>query len=144
MMPYFNHVTIDTGDLRISRRDEVGEDIIKMMREWWAMMSANKDKAINIFDRYLCKLEHSNQKAAQFVILFQRADKQVEVERVSICLHSRYKKLCWDAVSREGEPPEAPFIAAKFINPQFMDSALGDFERCIAWGFYDYVQQNKD
>ncbi|CAM3042610.1 hypothetical protein [Dichelobacter nodosus] len=52
------------------------------------------------------------------------------VIRFTVCLHSQTAEECWRIVEGEGRPPENPFIAVLIIN-------LADFERCIAWGFYE-------
>lgn len=39
--------------------------------------------------------------------------------------------------------PEPPFIAVRMINYEFVDPALGDFERFLMWGFFELQKSKK-
>lgn len=134
-MQYFNHVTVNTGHSRRSFRNEVADDVVQTMKEWFASMSAGE--TVNIYDDYFCSLLHSNNTMADFSVTVKQKSVEYDVLRFTVCLTSQYRKRCWQIVEGEGGAPEAPFIAVRLINYEFADPALGDFERCLAWGFVE-------
>ncbi len=138
-MKYFNHVTVDTGHSRRSYRDEVSDDVIATMADWVKRMKEDNE-VINIYDNYTCQLLHINSKMADFIVAIDKDGVEYDVLRFTVCLHSRYKQQAWQTVDGKGEAPQVPFIAVKLINPLFVDMSLGDFERCLAWGFLEYVK----
>ncbi len=142
MIKYFNHITIDTGHSRHSYRDEVSEGVIATMTDWVRRMKKD-DEIINIYDNYTCQLLHINSKMADFMVGIDNDGVEYDVLRFTICLHSRYKQRAWHTVDGKGKAPQTPFIAVKFINVLFVEPALSDFERCLAWGFIDFVNSNK-
>lgn len=136
-MTYFKHVTVNTNHTCNSRREEVRDGVVETMIDWFYKMK--KGEVINIYDNYFCKLIKSNSKMADFIISAKQADSiySDNVIRFTVCLHSRTAKECWLIVEGEGQPPDNPFIAVLIINPMLIDVNLADFERCIAWGFYE-------
>ncbi|CAM3033652.1 hypothetical protein [Dichelobacter nodosus] len=142
-MKYFKHVTVNTGHTYISTRDEVRDSVIETMIDWFERMQ--NGETINIYDDYSCYLIKSYNKMADFMISMRKrgAVYSDNVIRFTVCLHSRTAKECWSIVGGEGAPPENPFIAVLIINPLLVDIDLADFERCLAWGFYEAMQRKK-
>ncbi len=141
-MKYFNHITVDTGHTRKSYRDEVSDDVIATMTDWVRRMKEDNE-IINIYDNYTCQLLHINSKMADFIVGIDNDGVECDVLRFTVCLHSRYKQKAWYTVDGKGKAPQAPFISVKFINVLFAEPALGDFERCLAWGFLEYVKNGE-
>ena len=141
-MSYFNHYTVDTKHNYQSHRSEVDNEIVAMMKEWVKKMA--QDEVINIYDNYYCELLDHNNKFAHFHISVKQNNTDYDVLKFTVCLHSRLKAKALQIVEAEEKSLDVPFIAVKLINPPLVDIALGDFERCIAWGFYEYVQENKN
>lgn len=139
-MKYFYHVTVNTGHIRRSYQHEVAPDNIQTMKEWFARMKSGEK--IEIYPSYTCELLYSSSKLADFIVGFHspKDGAEYDVIRFVVCLHSREKPRAWEIVEGNGRPLDCPFIAARIVNPQYVESDLADFERCIAWGFYFSVK----
>lgn len=142
-MTYFNHHTVNTGHNRRSARSEVSDAAVAEMRRWLDIMRAGEPLAV-IDDVYSCELLAVNNSLADFIIGYHDSKmRQFDVIRFVVCLHSRYKRKAWEIVEGEGEPPHVPFIAARIINPMYVHPDLSDFERCIAWAFFESRNNDK-
>lgn len=147
---YIWHITTTTGDTRKSPRDEVGDDIVALMKQWLATMRSGQAQAV-LDDKYACRIDVDKRKYAVFVIERLSDDMQTRTDiiRFVLCKHSKRKVDAWVAVAGVGEPPQPPFCAVQLLheNLTFDDmlhiGLLADFERCMAWAWLESVKNDE-
>lgn len=165
-MKYIRHLTLNTGHSRDSLREEVGEDVIEACRDLIAdclvsrlyepIPAVQPDCVLNATREGKCLIA-----TVSGLFAGDRGEYAGELQRiplvtVGVAESARCGATLWRALhaGREPElqtqrdnPPPAPWCAARLepgLNFQLFAPAahwLGDFERCLAWGWLDYLTQ---
>lgn len=147
---YIWHTTTTTGDNRKSLRDEVGDDVVALMKEWLVTMRSGQAQAV-LDDKYACRIEIDKRKYATFAIyrLSDNMQTKTDIIRFALCKHSKRKADAWAAVAGVGEPPQPPFCAVELLDNLTLDdmpylALLADFERCLAWAWLEKESVRND
>jgi hypothetical protein len=129
---YIHHVTITTGHVRRSYRDEVSDEALVACRE----ILARAESDVPGQPGYRVRVTRS--RGCMVATVHHDA---VPVVTIGIATHSRCGSRLWRLMHSSGIamaacPPE-PWVAA-LILPGLVDamdaaSWLGDFERCLGW-----------
>ncbi len=165
---FIRHLTLNTGHSRDSPREEVGEDIIDTCRDLivgclashlYEPIPAARDP-----DCVLVATREGRCLVATVSALFV-ADhgelagelRRIPLVTIGVAESARCGATLWRALHAGREPglqtdrnhpPQAPWCAARLepsISYQLFAGAahwLGDFERCLAWAWIDYLGEN--
>ena len=162
---FIRHLTLNTGHSRDSLREEVGEeDIIATCHELIVDCLASKlyepIPAVRNPDCVLNASREGKCLVATVSALYtgERGENAGELQRIPLCTigvaeSARSGTTLWralhagraDLATTRDQVPAAPWCAARLepaISYQLFHSAahwLGDFERCLAWAWLDYL-----
>lgn len=150
MEKYIYHITTNTGHARKSPRSEVSKYTAALLKPWIEEMIRGKLRAI-VNERYFCRVVQHNSKMIELVISRLNDNfKQIDLVRFVICNHSRKKIFAWNLVGGKGDAPNVPFCAVQLLTENFEQDdfpytlIFADFERCIAWGWLDMIEDEKE
>ena len=148
-MIYITHITLQTAHSHNCRRDEIGDDAIKLCRELItsAILNPNKPVAIPGFDDYFFSGGHVSG-GGLFGTVWHSGNPLVTI---IMAVRSRSAAKLWHELHRHATlppktdintPPQVPWIAASLTASAILDCDamqwLGYFEQCIAWAWVDY------
>ena len=140
---FLTQATVDTGHSKRSYRNEVGDEIVELLKTWLPDLFAGKLRGV-IDDYYAVRCDWHNSKSVGFTVSRMDAEMQAtEIVKFSVCRHSKRAKPSWEFVGGKGNPPPVPFVAAKIfsnnltVNDLASISAIADFERCLAWAWME-------
>jgi len=146
---YIRHITLTTGHIRDSYPDEVGPEIIEVIGGLLTAICAG-DAAESVPIPNVGAYSLSGRCSGRCLVATVHADSppSVVVATIGVALHSRCGAALWRGLHTCGRtpletradrcPPE-PWVAAALNEDiaQYPEAAhwLGDFERCLGWGF---------
>lgn len=140
---YLWHVTLDTGHSRRSYRNEVDDAVITLVRQ--QINEALSGLHVVIRPGYTLMANT----AAGALLVTVIADTNAPLCTIAIARNSRQSRDLWSMLKQPveigavatGEPPPPPWCAVRLYPglAEHVDALawLGDFERCVAWGWID-------
>lgn len=141
---YIYHITTTTGDTRKSYRHEVDDRVVNLLATWLPELQQGQLRSI-FESMYAVRLDTHKRMYAVFTILAVSDDMltQREIMRFAVSSTGRGAFSAWQAVDGQGNPPFAPFVAAKPLTSIEFDDLLhlpliADFERCLAWTMLEH------
>lgn len=151
---WIEHLTLTTGHTRRSYRSEVGDDVVAYCRNLLdGAIAAEPDGKTVPITSIGCDLGVI---ATSRSILCTILHSKVPLVSVGIATSSRSGASLWRVLTQVGEPilhhsivvdrcPAEPWCVVR-LEPgvvtadRELASALGDFERCLAWAFIERVE----
>jgi len=151
------HITLNTGHMRVSPREEVSQEVIDICRDLIVRStSPNAHIPIPACEPYFVKsvVDGSNMCATVSKLV---AGTQIPVVAIGVALEAGYGVKLWEEmhssanmplITEADSAPKRPWVAARlefegiFLAFDAMHW-LGDFERCLAFAFADYASQEE-
>jgi hypothetical protein len=139
---YILHMTLGTGDIRRSWRHEVEDGVVSLIRQQIAEMLAGLP--VEVRPGYAMAGA-----AAGAALLATVSRDRVPLVTIAVAAKAKASARLWDELRRPvpgaaaaaGEPPQAPWVAARLWPALARDPEaaawLGDFERCLAWAWIE-------
>jgi hypothetical protein len=120
------HITLNSGDARISPRSEVRNDIVAMLKP---VVAAGSGKIAGL---------HVTREAADVFTLGW----QPEAPAVRCYLAKEPNAALWKETGGEGSEPTGPWLAVRLLPGALQCTTdqimmLGDAERCVAWAIIE-------
>lgn len=155
-MTYIRHVTLTTGHARNSLAGEVSPDAVAVCRELIERACADPDAPPSVAIPGAEGYSLTARRTAKCLcaIVWAEGPPSETLCTIGIATHSRCGAVLWRELHRWGEtpvvtdpercPPE-PWVAAALDEAaaRHVDAMawLGDFERCLAWAWYEGASQ---
>jgi hypothetical protein len=120
------HITLNSGDLRISPRSEVRDDVIERVKP---IVAARGGEVAGL---------HITMEAADVFTLGWQAD----APAVRCYLANEPNAALWKRTEGEGSEPTGPWLAVRLLPGALQCTTdqimmLGDAERCVAWAIIE-------
>jgi hypothetical protein len=132
MEPSLWHLTLNTGHVRKSPRSEVDESIIEMLTQ---ALAADE---FDLPGGYRCVLTHRTSMSFEAEVQTRAGAKLVSM---GFAAEPCTGAAVWDwlVAADQPQPPTVPWLAVRLHQGLSRDPTaadwLGNFERCLAWGF---------
>lgn len=140
-MQYLYHLTLSTGHMRKSYRNEV-DDAALAVALATIDVALTGDRAEIGIDGYEASASSQGQ---ALIITAWRCAGDYPLVTVGVARDSRSGAGLWRALQAEGRPPPAPWVAARIEQTASRDPEaltwLGDWERCIGWAWIEAGQR---
>ncbi|MFN0166897.1 MAG: hypothetical protein ACKV22_10745 [Bryobacteraceae bacterium] len=126
------HLTLNTGHVRTFPRSEADESTIERVSQWLA------DDAFDLPGGYRCVLTHRTSKSFEAEV---RTPAGAKLVSMGFAAEPSAGAAVWDwlVAADQPQPGVVPWLAVRLHEGLARDPAaadwLGDFERCLAWGF---------
>jgi hypothetical protein len=120
------HITLNSGDARISPRSEVRDDIVEMLKP---IVDADGGEVAGL---------HVTMEAARVFTLGWQADDPA----VRCYLAKQPDPALWKQTGGQGSEPTGPWLAVRLLPAALRCTTdqvmmLGDAERCVAWAIIE-------
>lgn len=149
---YIHHVTLNTGEVRRSPRGEVDDETISALKPMVVKMLAGGKPGIPNTDYFINGAGDGNS-----LVVTIWADDETPVVTIAVVLHSKRGAGLWRMMHDKhkglalktlpDDYPPAPWLAARFDPGFYLYNDtwdwLGDFERCLAWTFYEIKNKKR-
>ena len=159
-MTYLHHVTLTTGHVRRSTRDEIAEDVRPQIAALLAAALDGQEPVIPGAEPPGCTLrvidDGTTRRCCTVEVLAPYPEQTEVIVTVGIAGHSRCGAALWrhlhdghDDLVTAGEPcPPEPWCAVRLevglaLYPEAAEW-LGDLERCLAWAWLDRIAERGD
>ncbi|WP_039940168.1 hypothetical protein [Leptospira noguchii] len=137
--------TLTTGQAEFSSREDVGDDIIDLLKP---LIKSNEFE-IPFADGYMCVIDNT---------IFRINYKNTLLIQCGVCTNSTDSKNIWDELSKSNEihvnaapkasmPAHTPWLGVvtcpTLIRHVSIFSWVADFEKCVAWTIYEIKKENE-
>lgn len=162
MSPYITHITLATGHARHSPREEVGDDILRVLHPWLAdMIASGESRPLPVLALYHYAASAALEGGGLVCTIWgpagphvpgrQHIGEMMPLVTLGVAQRSRQGPDLWalmlaqfgglEGLARPAEPWCA--VALHPTLARYPDSAewLGDLERCIAWAWITRAPQ---
>lgn len=148
------HITLTTGHTRESPRSEVGDQVLPVVQDLLYRALVGERVPVPGVPQ-LCTMRASAADSALLITVYTEGGQSVPIVTFGIACHERDSRPLWEMLhdsaahtpikTNREKPPSAPWCAARIevgsaIHQQPMDW-VGDFERCIAWGWMEMQEE---
>lgn len=143
-MLYISHVTLTTGDLARTSRDDVAPEVTSLLAEWLApIVNSGLRHPLPVPELAHFSAQAAVQDGSLLVTVY--AGPTVPLVTFGVARRSRHGPALWALLTAAFETraglvmPASPWVAVA-LHPALSAGAvapdwLGDFERCIAWAW---------